>query len=112
MNDVVEEAPARSAPAARAGSRDGTQDSHTVRLWVRRALFALLPVALLVAAYEYATGGRAMSTENVYVEADKVGISTDVSGIVATVDVHENANVKAGDIRDRSSESGSRAQGA
>ena len=80
MNDVAEEMPRR-----------------TVRLGVRRVLFALLPVALLVTAYEYVTGGRTMSTENAYVEADKVGVATDVSGIVAEVDVHENQNVKAGD---------------
>jgi membrane fusion protein (multidrug efflux system) len=110
MNEVVEETPARSAPAARArsqelngvdegaGADDSTQGSRIVRLWTRRALFALLPVALLVCAYEYVTGGRMMSTENAYVEADKVGISTDVSGIVAKVDVHENQSVKAGDI--------------
>jgi membrane fusion protein (multidrug efflux system) len=105
MNDVVEEAPAARARSGAsddvvepAGSDDGTQDSRTVRLWVRRASFALLPVALLVGGYEYVTGGRMMSTENAYVEADKVGISTDVSGSVATVDVYENRNVKAGDI--------------
>jgi membrane fusion protein (multidrug efflux system) len=110
MNEVVEDAPAQSAPAARArsqelhgavepaGAGDHTQGSRAVHLWTRRALFALLPVALVVCAYEYVTGGRMMSTENAYVEADKVGISTDVSGIVAKVDVHENQNVKAGDV--------------
>jgi multidrug resistance efflux pump len=37
-----------------------------------------------------------MSTDDAYVEADKVGISTDVSGIVKDIDVTENQNVTAG----------------
>jgi membrane fusion protein, multidrug efflux system len=37
-----------------------------------------------------------MSTDDAYVEADKVGISTDVSGIVKEVDVTENQHVEAG----------------
>ena len=37
-----------------------------------------------------------MSTDNAYVEADKVGVSTDVSGIVKEVDVADNQHVDAG----------------
>src|SRR5712671_5543516 len=68
------------------------------RPWLRWALFALLPLALLAGAYWYVTGGRVMSTDNAYVEADKVGISTDVSGIVQDVDVSENQHVAAGQV--------------
>src|SRR6202008_3212632 len=39
-----------------------------------------------------------MSTDNAYVEADKVGISTDVSGIVKEVDVANNQHVEAGQV--------------
>jgi membrane fusion protein, multidrug efflux system len=39
-----------------------------------------------------------MSTDNAYIQADMVGISTDVSGIVQTIDVHDNQQVKQGDI--------------
>jgi membrane fusion protein (multidrug efflux system) len=66
------------------------------RPWLRWALFALLPLALLAGAYWYVTGGRVMSTDNAYVEADKVGISTDVSGIVKEINVTENQRVEAG----------------
>ncbi|MGA2054075.1 MAG: HlyD family secretion protein [Bradyrhizobium sp.] len=65
---------------------------------VRRALFALLPIAAVAAAYWYVTGGRIMSTDDAYVQADKVGISTDVSGIVNDVDVHDNQHVSSGQI--------------
>jgi membrane fusion protein (multidrug efflux system) len=64
----------------------------------RRILFALLPVVLLVGLYVYATGGTVMSTENAYVRADIVAVSTDVTGIVAEVPVHDNQTVKQGDV--------------
>jgi membrane fusion protein, multidrug efflux system len=64
----------------------------------RPLLFALLPVALLVAGYFYVTGGTVMSTDNAYVQADMVGVTTDVSGIVSEVDVHDNQKVAAGDV--------------
>src|SRR5947207_208990 len=63
------------------------------RSWTRWALFALLPVALLAGGYWYVTGGQVMSTDDAYVQADKVGISTDVSGIVQDVAVAENQQV-------------------
>ena len=53
----------------------------------RSLLFALLPIVLAIGAYFYVTGGSTMSTENAYVQADMVNVSTDVSGIVSTVDV-------------------------
>jgi membrane fusion protein (multidrug efflux system) len=65
---------------------------------VRWALFALLPLALIAAGYWYVTGGRVMSTDDAYVEADKVGISTDVSGIVKEIDVRNNQQVEAGAV--------------
>jgi membrane fusion protein (multidrug efflux system) len=68
------------------------------RRWVRRVLFILLPFALVGGGYWYITGGQVMSTDDAYVEADKVGISTDVAGIVKDVDVTENQHVEAGRV--------------
>jgi membrane fusion protein, multidrug efflux system len=65
---------------------------------IRRTLFALLPIAAVAGAYGYVTGGQIMSTDDAYVQADKVGISTDVSGIVNDVDVHDNQHVSSGQI--------------
>lgn len=64
----------------------------------RRLLFALLPVALIAGGYYYVTGGQVMSTDNAYVQADILGISTDVAGIVGEIDVRDNQAVKAGDV--------------
>jgi membrane fusion protein (multidrug efflux system) len=63
---------------------------------VRLALFLLLPLVLIVAAILYVTGGRDVSIDDAYVDAQTVGLSTDVSGIVASIDVHENEPVRAG----------------
>jgi len=68
------------------------------RNWTRWGLFALLPLVLLVAAYWYVTGGQIVSEDDAYVEAAKVGLSTDVSGIVKDVDVHDNDHVAAGQV--------------
>jgi membrane fusion protein, multidrug efflux system len=66
--------------------------------WLRWLLFALLPLALIFGGYWYVTGGRVMSTDNAYVEADKVGITTDISGIVKEIDVKNNQHVEAGQV--------------
>ena len=58
----------------------------------------LLPLALIGGGYWYVTGGQVMSTDDAYVEADKVGISTDVSGIVKQIDVTENQHVDKGQV--------------
>ncbi|HEY2533234.1 MAG TPA: HlyD family efflux transporter periplasmic adaptor subunit [Xanthobacteraceae bacterium] len=68
------------------------------RPWVRSALFGLLPLALMAGSYWYVTGGKVMSTDDAYVEAETVGISTDVPGIVKEIDVTDNQHVERGQI--------------
>jgi membrane fusion protein, multidrug efflux system len=65
---------------------------------IRWGLFALLPAVLLATGYYYVTGGQVMSTDDAYVQAEKVGISTDVSGIVQDVAVKDNQQVEAGQV--------------
>ena len=101
----AQEAP-RTIPLAPPAEKQSHKDSSTGpevqklkrRNWTRWGLFALLPLVLLVGVYWYVTGGRIMSSDDAYVEAEKVGISTDVSGIVKDVDVTENQYVKAGQV--------------
>jgi len=64
----------------------------------RPLMFALLPIALIAGGYFYVTGGTVMSTDNAYVQADMVGLSTDVPGIVREVLVHDNQKVAKGDM--------------
>ncbi|WP_160108717.1 HlyD family secretion protein [Pseudomonas izuensis] len=72
--------------------------AHPKRRQLRMALFALLPIALLVGGYLYVTGGQIISTDNAYIQADHVGVSTDVSGLVASVDVKDNQRVVKGQV--------------
>jgi membrane fusion protein (multidrug efflux system) len=79
------------APAA------GAALARVRRRWLRPLLFLLLPLALLWGGWQYVAGGQVMSTENAYVRADIVAVSTDISGIVKEIDVQENSAVRAGD---------------
>jgi membrane fusion protein (multidrug efflux system) len=91
--------PAQERPAEPA-DHDAPEEAKKapVRRQVRWSLFLLLPLVLIVGAYWYATGGRVMTTDDAYVEADKVGLSTDVSGIVKTIAVVENQKVETGEV--------------
>jgi membrane fusion protein (multidrug efflux system) len=84
-------------PAAMPSASEKTARSLR-RPWTRWALFALLPLALIVGCYWYVTGGQVMSTDDAYVEADTVGISTDVPGIVKDIDVTNNQHVERGQV--------------
>ncbi|MGH7047178.1 MAG: HlyD family secretion protein [Stellaceae bacterium] len=56
----------------------------------------MLPIVLIIGFYFYVASSRYVTTDDAYVEADQVGLSTDVSGLVETIDVHENQHVEAG----------------
>ena len=68
------------------------------RRWLRWALFLLLPIALIGGAYFYFEGGAYTSTDDAFIEADKVALSTDVSGMVKAVEVSDNQHVTAGQV--------------
>ena len=60
-------------------------------------LGGILLVAVASGAY-WVSGGRYVSIDDAYVRAAKETLSTDVSGIVAAVPVHEGQHVKKGDV--------------
>ena len=71
----------------------------TLRRRKRILLMVVLPLAaFLVGGFSYVAGGRYVSTDDAYVHAAKLMVSTDVSGIVSSVDVHEGQPIKAGDV--------------
>ena len=55
-------------------------------------------VVLLAAGYWYLTTGRYVSTDDAYVQAARVAISTDVSGRVIAVDIKDNEHVNRGQV--------------
>ena len=96
--EVRERPPAARPSDLRESASKGKAPRFDRRLWLRRGLFALLPLALLIGGYWYVSGGRIMSSDNAYVNAETVGISTDIAGIVTEVNVTENQHVAAGQI--------------
>ena len=96
--ESVQAPPAVPQPTPAAPDTEQAAPMSPNRRRVRHALFLLLPVALLGGGYSYVAGGRIMSTDDAYVNADKVAISTDVSGTVSEVDVTDNQEVAAGQV--------------
>ncbi len=61
-------------------------------------LIAVPAVAVVGALLWYLWGGRYISTENAYVKADIVHVSSEVAGRVVEVSVKDHAHVKPGDL--------------
>lgn len=95
---VTAEAKINTAPPASADPAPAAGVVRRRRSLKRPILFALLPIALIAGGYFYVTGGQIMETDNAYLQADMVGVSTDVAGTVASVNVHENEEVTAGQV--------------
>ncbi len=55
-------------------------------------------IFLAIAAAFYLVGGRYVSSDDSYVHANKLMVSTDVSGLVQSVNVHEGQQVKKGEV--------------
>ncbi len=71
--------------------------SPTPRL--RRLLLLVVPLlAIVLAATLYLLGGRYVTTDNAYIKATTIPISTQLAGSVAQVMVQENQQVSAGQI--------------
>jgi membrane fusion protein (multidrug efflux system) len=57
-----------------------------------------LIIVAAASAYFYLTGGRYVGSDDSYVHGNKLMVSTDVSGLIKSVDVKEGEQVKKGDI--------------
>ena len=85
--------PAKPRTAPLAGVRDA------LRRRMRFILLGVVPIIAVVGGlWLYMLGGRYVSTDDAYIHAAKLMVSTDVSGLVSEVDVHEGQAVKAGDV--------------
>jgi membrane fusion protein (multidrug efflux system) len=77
-------------PAARAGSR---------KKLLRWGLMAGGVLAVVIAGgFYWLSSGRWVDTDDAYVQADSMTLSTDVSGIVASIPVHEGEAVSKGQV--------------
>ena len=65
----------------------------------RTPLMLIVPAILIaIGAWFWATSGRYVSTDNAYVQQDKVAVSGEVGGRIVEVNVRENQHVDKGDI--------------
>ncbi|MFN3451585.1 MAG: HlyD family secretion protein [Sphingorhabdus sp.] len=86
---------AEADPQIDAGTRSKTKPHRFARL----TLLASVPLVLAAGATAYyIANDHYVSTDNAYVQQDKVAISAEVGGRIIDVAVHENDIVKEGDL--------------
>ncbi len=89
-------APGSVTPAPAAPAAPPAKPRRNIR---RYLLMASVPVLLiLVGGYFWLSGGRYVSTDNAYIQQDRVTVYADVSGRIVSVDAIENQAVAAGDL--------------
>lgn len=70
-----------------------------LRFVIRLMLMIVVPgAAALIGAYFYVSGQRYVTSENAYIKADKVTITSEVSGKVMVVEVREHDTVVVGQL--------------
>ncbi len=81
------------------GRSTGARSRRSLRQRVRLPLMLAGPlVVVLAGGYWYLTGGRYVSTDDAYVHAARMTISTDISGRVVEIAVRDNERVAAGQV--------------
>ncbi len=89
-------APADMEPAAPASAE---AEPRARRKWLRPLLMFGVPLIVIgIVGFFWLTSGRYVSTDNAYVQQDKVAVSAEVAGRVVRVTVRENQRVKKGDL--------------
>ena len=79
--------------------KQASQASGRIKRIVRRVLMLGGVVAVAVGTLVFwLQGGRYVSTDDAYIDSNKLMVSTDVSGLVQEVDVKEGQMVRAGDV--------------
>jgi membrane fusion protein (multidrug efflux system) len=98
MSDEIP-APAPADAAAKPTPAPAPATAPRKRRALRNVLLMLGPLVVIAGAvYVYFTTGRFIETDNAYVKADVVIVSSQVAGPITRVAVHENQRVTAGDV--------------
>jgi membrane fusion protein (multidrug efflux system) len=83
----------------RGGLRESLGRLTSDRALLRRILMiGGVAVVVVVSTALWLSGGRYVTTDDSYIHAAQLMVSTDVSGLVKDVDVHEGQHVKQGDV--------------
>jgi membrane fusion protein, multidrug efflux system len=89
------EADAQMKPAAQ---QDTGPIKHQ-RKWLRLLVMISVPLALAISGIVYyVANDHYVSTDNAYVQQDKVSVAAEIGGRIVEVAVKENQHVKAGDL--------------
>ncbi len=92
-------APAQQAARPNESQQVPPPPGRRSRRGLRYGLFALGAVVLIVGGLWYYLGtGRYVSSDDAYLQANVLTVSTDVSGIVAQIPVHEGEHVITGQV--------------
>ncbi len=90
-------APAPASPVPTSPEIAAVAPEPTRRRWLRPLLLGVVPLLVLAGiGLFWLQGGRVVETEDAYVKADKLSVSTQVAGTVREVAVQDNQLVKAG----------------
>ncbi|MCM5553010.1 HlyD family secretion protein [Pleomorphomonas sp. NRK KF1] len=96
MSDTQDSTPASTTPAKQAQAAPSRKSR---RSGLRYLLIAAFPLALVAAGgWYWVIGGRWASTDNAYVQQNKVLVAPEVEGRIAEVLVGQNQTVKPGDV--------------
>jgi membrane fusion protein (multidrug efflux system) len=104
QESITAEAPSAPAHVAVPAVESVTETTVVEAAPPKRKLWRvvlLLSVPLLIAAvgaYFYLTSGRWISTDNAYVQQDKVAVTSEIAGPIVEVAVRENQAVKKGQL--------------
>src|SRR5207245_2265347 len=101
MTTTEEEAPLRGLRRVMGdrGASVAARRSRPLRQRLRLPLMLAGPIVVLIAAtWWYLTSGRYVSTDDAYVQAARTMVSSDISGRVVAVAVHDNQQVGQGQV--------------
>jgi membrane fusion protein, multidrug efflux system len=93
MNDSTNTSPSTAAPDAKTASTGERLRRIRLPLMIGGSL-----VIVAIAAWLYFASARSESTNDAYVNAARVAISTNVPGRVIELNVHDNQRVRRGDV--------------
>ncbi|WBY08472.1 biotin/lipoyl-binding protein [Sphingomonas sp. 7/4-4] len=98
----IEKTPAEAIviePATQTEPVQEATEPRAKRSWLRPLLMFGVPLIILaIVGFFWLTSGRFASTDNAYVQHDKVSVSAEVAGRIVKVAVRENQRVRKGDL--------------
>jgi membrane fusion protein, multidrug efflux system len=93
-SDTIRQPASRPRPGALPAD-----EARARRRWPRLILMFVVPLAIVIGGgYWYLTTGRFVSTDDAYVQAAMLTVSSNVAGRVVSVEVHDNQYVKEGQV--------------